>query len=471
MQLNRRKDGYPYWEVDLRLPGERAPRWRSTGQSDAAAAERTALVLFGQVRVARDVGAPATKRTFAQAARKLLAKVRDKLLALEAEYGKGSPKLRACTQPMTIIEKRLVPYFGQKSIDGITETHLRGYVATPRGREGRPVARGTILNHNHAFRMVLKAVVAEGWIKRSNIPKLPTEGHENGVSRVAFRPQELRRVVEGMTDRWIETGFTSKDDAESASAGGGGRKPTNQKRVSRENRIITRAAVVILAASGLRPGTETFGLRACDIDEHDREDAYSPSRVLIRVGHGKGKRQAARDVYIQGDDAETVRAALADLRRLNPNRRDTDRLFSRPSDGRVVSPLRTFQAYLASAGLLLDPTEGKARCIYSVRHYVATRLIARGFSTAEVAIQLGTGVQMIDNFYLKRAQAYLTDDSNQLVPPRKRPLVPNPYVRPRTLSVDGEKIVLAPLPSMISPQRDSASGDAALTTSQLAARS
>jgi hypothetical protein len=132
-------------------------------------------------------------------------------------------------------------------------------------------------------------------------------------------------------------------------------------------------------------------------------------------------------VRIRGENADAVRAAISDLRRANPSITERSLLFARPSDQRVISPLRTLQTYLARIGLLLDPVEGTKRCMYSVRHTSITLRVAQGVNSAQVAAEAGTSLKMMDEFYVKRRHLVGTQVANPLLRPELRPTVASPY--------------------------------------------
>ena len=68
-------------------------------------------------------------------------------------------------------------------------------------------------------------------------------------------------------------------------------------------------------------------------------------------------------------------------------------------DGRPVASFKKgFEQILGQAGVLYD-SDGKRRVPYSLRHTYATMRISEGVSVYQLAANMGTSVEMIENFY------------------------------------------------------------------------
>ena len=83
-----------------------------------------------------------------------------------------------------------------------------------------------------------------------------------------------------------------------------------------------------------------------------------------------------------------------------PNAGPDDFVISLPDGSRIAGFDSGVRRALTAAGLLLDPITGKKRGIYSFRHTYATLLVSSGrVSPAELAENMGTGLNMIDRHY------------------------------------------------------------------------
>lgn len=78
-----------------------------------------------------------------------------------------------------------------------------------------------------------------------------------------------------------------------------------------------------------------------------------------------------------------------------------DQYVFRLEDGQHTKNLnQNFEAFLSECGLLKDPLTDQNRTLYSLRHTYATFALTRdGLSIYDLAIQMGTSVQMIEQHY------------------------------------------------------------------------
>jgi pyruvate/2-oxoglutarate dehydrogenase complex dihydrolipoamide acyltransferase (E2) component len=90
-------------------------------------------------------------------------------------------------------------------------------------------------------------------------------------------------------------------------------------------------------------------------------------------------------------------ASRARSKKLNPD----EPIFCHP-DGRAIGSFKKgFEQVLDEAGILYG-SDGKKRVPYSLRHTYATMRISEGVSVFQLAANMGTSVEMIENFYGKK---------------------------------------------------------------------
>jgi integrase len=80
---------------------------------------------------------------------------------------------------------------------------------------------------------------------------------------------------------------------------------------------------------------------------------------------------------------------------------DQEYVFCHPSGDLVGSFKGDFQRALNEAGVLFA-SNGKKRVPYSLRHTYATMRISEGVSVFQLAANMGTSVEMLDDFYGKK---------------------------------------------------------------------
>ena len=80
---------------------------------------------------------------------------------------------------------------------------------------------------------------------------------------------------------------------------------------------------------------------------------------------------------------------------------DQEYVSCHPSGAPVGSFKGGFQRVLREAGILYA-SDGKKRVPYSLRHTYATMRIAQGLSVFQLAANMGTSVEMLEDFYGKK---------------------------------------------------------------------
>jgi integrase len=85
-------------------------------------------------------------------------------------------------------------------------------------------------------------------------------------------------------------------------------------------------------------------------------------------------------------------------------------VFATSSGDRPKSLHTSFELLLADAGLRVDPTTGKNRSLYSLRHTYATMALMDGqMDMHTVAKQMGTSVGMLEQHYSKLTATMAAD--------------------------------------------------------------
>ncbi|HEY8749805.1 MAG TPA: hypothetical protein VIM11_17615, partial [Tepidisphaeraceae bacterium] len=80
---------------------------------------------------------------------------------------------------------------------------------------------------------------------------------------------------------------------------------------------------------------------------------------------------------------------------------DQEYVFCHPSGAPVGSFKGGYQRALTEAGVLFA-SDGKKRVPYSLRHTYATMRLAEGVSVFQLAANMGTSVEMLEEFYGKK---------------------------------------------------------------------
>ena len=159
----------------------------------------------------------------------------------------------------------------------------------------------------------------------------------------------------------------------------------------RASRRLLHDYVLVLALSGVRIG-EANNLKVRDV-QRIRDDL---GRDNVQF-HVRGK-TGARIVVPHIDAMEVIHNLLA--RRGNPG---PDEWLFAMADGSKIASLRDqFDRLLDEFGLTYNAA-GSKHSLYSLRHFYAVRAIARDVDVYTIASNMGTSVQMIEQYYGRHA--------------------------------------------------------------------
>jgi integrase len=167
-------------------------------------------------------------------------------------------------------------------------------------------------------------------------------------------------------------------------------KDAKDKR-TRRSRELLRDYVLVLANSGMRIG-EANNLGTRDVIPFRDDKGRTNYRFIVRGKTGE------RDVILRSAVARRVDKLLAKRRREDRN----NFLFLMPDGSKVITLIDQLNAALKQAGILKNGF-GEKYSLYSLRHFYAVTALRNGIGVFEVARNMGTSVQMIQQYYGKQA--------------------------------------------------------------------
>ncbi len=360
--LYRRMDHKsPNWSVRLKIPNTTGYVVKSTKTADDFEARRFAEELYyqleGRARRGESVNAPLFKRVVEEwkASLNMDRKVRS------ARYIDGNFRR---------IEIYALPHLGNQRIDLINHDAISNYLQWRVDQSKKPPATSTLRIERTIFNQIFRFAKRKGYISEPPEIALPS-------SRINARPD-----IPATEWRQLYTFLRSYV------------KRGQDKRRLRE-RFYLQHYILILTNSGIRVG-EARHLRWRDISSTNTLNGEK--RVIFTVRGKTGEREvvcmASVERYI--DRLRKFRAEESE-KKLN---RDEPIFCHR--DGRPIGSFKKgFERVLREAGVLHD-SAGKARVPYSLRHTYATMRISEGVSVFQLAANMGTSVEMIENFYGKK---------------------------------------------------------------------
>jgi integrase len=216
-----------------------------------------------------------------------------------------------------------------------------------------------------------------GYMTKSQIPVLKNKGAKS-ERRADFTIEEYTQLYRFMRS-WVRQGKDGK---------------------SRWMRELLREYVLILENTGMRHGTESYGLKWKHISFFEDKGRKF---VLMSVNGKTGQRElVARHNVV--NYLKRIHSRADDLKHLSFEeliKKGVDKEVFRLQDGSKTQSLaQTFEILLKDADLLVDRRTDQNRTLYSLRHTYATLALVRaGMDIHTLAKQMGTSVAMIEKHY------------------------------------------------------------------------
>ena len=159
------------------------------------------------------------------------------------------------------------------------------------------------------------------------------------------------------------------------------------------SRVLLQCYVLVLANSGIRPG-EANKLNVRDVHLFKDEKGRSNYRLVVRGKTGE------RDAIVRSVAAKRLDKYLTKRRA----EASGGLLFIMPDGSRIGTLIDQLDAALKEAGIEKN-SFGEKYSIYSLRHFYAVNALRNGVGVFEVARNMGTSVQIIQEYYGKQATA------------------------------------------------------------------
>ena len=364
-----KRDNSAAWQARYKI----GSKWIriTTKQKELARATKTAQDIYLRAKFREDEGLPIVTKRFDTVAKQTSNKL---LAALKANEGK-----KVFEDYIRVIKNYLIPFFGSYNITSIDFALMERYAIWRKNKVGHEVKASTINTHNSALNKIFEEAMLHGFMTKANVPMLINRGLKS-ERRSDFTLEEYRYLVSFMRD-WV-----------------------NEIEMKRSKSIamrqLLRDYVLILANTGMRHGTESYGIKWKHLSWHMDGDR----RVLMISVNGKTKQRelAARDncaAYFKRihDRAED----LQDLTFEELIEKGIDKYVFRLGDGtRTQNLAQTFEILMKDSDLLLDRRTNSNRTLYSLRHTYATfALLYEKLDLFDLEKQMGTSAEMIRKHY------------------------------------------------------------------------
>lgn len=396
------RPGTDVWQCRFKIDN----KWivKTTKERDIKKAIERAKRLLFEAQVRKESNIPVVTKKFRDIAKLAKQQMQDEL---------ANPKMKAPVsfdQYIKIIDDYLLPFFGNKNIDGITYEVLDAYHEDLKVKMGRSPAYSTMRKHNVTLNRVFDKAVEKAYITNSNRPKLDTKGNKS-EKYATFDIQEINAILANFPP-WIAA-------------------TTNQEK--REQRELLFDYVRVLIDTGARPGKELLELQwkniryrmvvknatRVEIDEEGNRDVithedyddrgealelteWDPTVSLSVYGKTKDRIANGFDVTykvlneIIERNYHSKKITLKSLTTAN----DEGYVFRTRSDKAPSSFNHLFDRYLDEHNLLIDRNSGKKRVFYSLRSTHTTAVMNLDqVPIRDLSKQLGNSVGMIEKHY------------------------------------------------------------------------
>lgn len=273
-------------------------------------------------------------------------------------------------------------YAGERPITSIDNAALKEFEAwrrdyyvriapnkRPPNAKLRPQDKEVLFNVA-AMRGVLRWAHDKGYMGRAQLPTYTFKAKNKRV-RPAFELSEYRQLLRGLL-RW-ERDCTVAEHL--------------------HTRQLLRDYVLILAKSGMRVG-EANSLRNRDVQQFTDALGRKNYRFIVRGKTGE------RDVIARTGVVRHIERLMA---RKSSVRAD-DWFFSMRDGGKIITLIDQFNNVLKLSGVERN-SAGLKYSLYSLRHFYAVMALRSGIGVFDIARNMGTSVQMIQQYYGKQATA------------------------------------------------------------------
>ena len=299
----------------------------------------------------------------------------------EVDHQRG--KVRAgMIRQIKRVQKFWLEFAGNKPIDKINDRELRDFVdwrvayyskipekQRPKNYKLHPTDQ-TLQWEVTLGKSVIKWATEKGYRGKMPLPSYSFVPKKKRV-RPAFEIWEYKRLYQTLRKRIYET----KTEA------------------WLHTRLMPRDYVLTLSNSGMRVG-ELNGVKLGNIHPLTDEKGRENYRFVVNGKTGQ------RDVILRASAKQWVDRQIA--RRKQQGAKQNDYLFVMYEGGKITNLIDQFTEVLKAAGLEQNGF-GERYSLYSLRHFYAVQSLRKGNGIFEVARNMGTSVEIIQQYYGKSA--------------------------------------------------------------------
>ena len=280
------------------------------------------------------------------------------------------------------VQKFWLEFAGNNPIDKINDRELRDFVdwrvayygkipeaKRPKNYKLHPTDK-TLQWEVTLGKSVIKWATEKGYRGKMPLPAFSFVPKKKRV-RPAFEIWEYKRLYQTLRKRTFET----KNEA------------------WLHTRLMLRDYVLTLSNSGMRVG-ELNGVKLGDIHPLTDEKGRANYRIIVSGKTGP------RDVIPRATAKQWIDRQIN--RRKQQGAKQNDYLFVMYEGGKIINLIDQFTEVLKAAGLETNGF-GERYSLYSLRHFYAVQCLRKGNQVFSIARNMGTSVEIIQQYYGKSA--------------------------------------------------------------------
>ena len=362
-----KRSSSPHWQVKYKAHN----KWHrtTTKQEDEIKAKEVALKIVTKAWHREEENLPIASKKFKQIANQVVTQMKNQL-----DSGVGKATYKTYIQALN---KYHIEYLGNYNIDRIDDTVIKKFVLWREKEMKRKPSQSCINNHNVALNRVFDEAIRRKYMTLIQKPILENKGVKT-EKRPSFSKEEYEKLYIHMRT-WLAEARNGPEGI---------------------IRNLIRNYVLIVANTGIRPGTEGMNLKWKHIyfekiNGVDNLAMYINGKTGGRIIYAKSQvtrylqRIQQKDEVLKKMTFEEVLDAKLDTYVFRYKDRDKTSDFG-----------KVFKKMLENAELLKDTLTDKDRSLYSLRHYYATEMLKKGNVTIyQLAEYMGTSVKMIEKHY------------------------------------------------------------------------
>lgn len=352
------------------LTKEKGYLWRSLRTRSLFEAMSAARRLYHEIEFRKQSGLPFGSRS--------VSRVINEYVALrELQHTQGHTSIFMVRQIRRVVNF-WHEYIGNLPFDSVGNKELSGYIEwrkayyakvkkLPRNAKLNPADK-TLQWEMTLFKSIVKWAHDQGYRGNQQLPIFTFTPKKIRV-RPAFELFEYRRLLRTLI-KW---------------------QRDSPNETWRYARVLLADYVLVLANSGMRVG-EANNLKIRDLETFKDDRGRRNYRFKVKGKTGE------RDVILRASAAKSVDRLLTRRTNAKPD----DWLFVMGGGDRVTTLIDQFNKALRLAGIVRN-SYGAKYTLYSLRHFYAVQSLRKGIGVFDVARNMGTSVQVIQNYYGRHA--------------------------------------------------------------------